>query len=208
MQPDSKDFFSVPCRPGMLRTLQGCLRPQSSADCHISFEGFHVDLEPTSAAIESEGVADAASFGEAVREILFFHVVRGSPNSLVRVIVDGESGFDAADIIIAPHRTLHVKGHSRGVIVDSVALEWLNHSEKQLFVLSLASFSCEELASICKWKPVSGVLRRQRSSRLQLVLRTSFHKYSKSFCLQVRTMGSKSMLESLACMHGGRACLL
>ena len=152
MQPDTNELFSVPCRPGILRTLQDCLRPHSSAHCDISFPAFHVDLEPSSAAIESEGVADAASFGEAVRATLFFHVVRGSPNSMVRVTVDGESGFDAADVIIAPHRTLHVNGHSREVIVDSAALEWLNHSEKQVFVLSLVSFSCEELAAICKWK--------------------------------------------------------
>ena len=101
---------------------------------------------------EADGVVEAAQFGQAVQHVLFFHVVRTSPNSMIRVAVEGETGFETGDIVVAPHRALHVQGRKRQVIVDSMALEWLNQEQKQPFVLSLASFSCDELASICKWQ--------------------------------------------------------
>ena len=155
-QADSNELFSIPLRPGVLKTLQQCLRPGPAIECQLSLPGFDVELADMPACLdafsEADGVVEAAQFGQAVQHVLFFHVVRTSPNSMIRVAVEGETGFETGDTVVAPHRALHVQGRKRQVIVDSMALEWLNQEQKQPFVLSLASFSCDELASICKWQ--------------------------------------------------------
>ena len=176
LQSDRSELFSIPLRPGVLKTLQECLRPGPGTDFQLSLPRFDVDLADMPAHLnafaEADGVVDAAQFGQAVQHVLFFHVVRVSPNSMVRAAVEGETGFDAADIIVAPHRALHVQGRKRQVIVDSVALEWLSQEQKQPFVLSLSSFSCEELTSVCKWtadtKLVLGFWGSGSAQRLQL----------------------------------------
>ena len=83
--------------------------------------------------------------------LCFFHIVRCAPNKLIRQTVEDEVPFDAADIVIAPHRVLHADAAKNEVIVDCAAVDWLHSDEKQPFVLSLQSFSCEQLLQIFKW---------------------------------------------------------
>ena len=150
----------------------------SSDNVSISLPRFAIDLEEVPASIAAFGEADgvavagAAEFGQAVQRVLFFHVVRASVNNLVRAPVSGEQGFDSADLVIAPHAALHVRGHVRQVIVDSMAIVYENREEKTPFVLSLANFDCQDLASIYKWRTedelVCGLWGSEVAGRLKL----------------------------------------
>jgi len=147
-------FFSIPMKAGVLKRLQALLQasqsPMLDPARDFSLPAFDIDLD--SMLLDMDGLQQASSFGEAVKHVLFFQIVRASPKRVVRAVVDGELGFSSGDIVIAPHHALVVDGAQRAVVVDSSALGCVNHGDKQPFVLSLHSFSCEELLQIYKWQ--------------------------------------------------------
>ena len=146
-------LFSIPFRPGLLRTLVDSLK---TPDAETGFQVKGTELELPRFEIDVDSVplceiGPANSFCQAVRSVLFFHVVRCFPSKLVRVSAADEQGFDSDDIVIAPHRALSVDASGREVVVECSAMDWITHSAKQPFVLSLSNFSCEELLRVFKW---------------------------------------------------------
>ena len=156
LQSEHAELYCIPLRRGVLRRLQDTLQTGNSpsmaghdSDNALQLPGFEVDLDDVLAIPQQ--VSQASRFGQAAQGVLFFHVVRCFPKKLIRVAAENETGFDSSDIVIAPHRVLHVAAASREVIVDSDALDWVSAGDKQPFVLSLDSFSCEDLLNVFMW---------------------------------------------------------
>ena len=141
----SDELFCVPMRPGVLRQLRSLLRPSLEPGhvraSDLNLPSFDVDLD----SVMARDLEAANAFAEAVRGMLFFHVVKSAPSRLIRVAAENEEGFSAADIVIAPHRVLHADAEARESVVECSAMDWLNQGDKQPFLLSLDNFECEDL---------------------------------------------------------------
>ena len=87
-----------------------------------------------------------------MRSLLYFHVVRLAPRKLHREHVDGEVGFDLDDMVIAPHRVLHIDAERRRVFVEVSSLDYTTSISTQPFVLSLSTFSPEQLLDLRQWQ--------------------------------------------------------
>ena len=160
LQAGQDALYCIALRPGVLSRLQDSLRPQNipseAGVCgELQLPRFDVDLDDVLAL--PEHVSAASRFGAAVQQVMFFHIVRCCPNKLVRVAASDETGFNAADMVIAPRRVLHVDAARKELVVDSSALDWMTTGEQQPFVLSLESFSCEDLFRIYRWSSDSGL---------------------------------------------------
>jgi hypothetical protein len=99
-----------------------------------------------------DAVTEHSEFGDKVRSLLYFHVVRLAPRKLHREHVDGEVGFDLNDMVIAPHRVLHIDAERRRVVVEVSSLDYTTSISTQPFVLSLATFSPEQLLDLRQWQ--------------------------------------------------------
>ena len=149
---EREEIFCVPLRPGILRRLQNVLRPSLPGE-HTTAEelqlpSFQIDLDQMSL----EDMHAGTDFGKALQQVLFCHVVRTGPSKLVRVSAAGEIGFQASDVVIAPHRVLHVDGSQREVVLEASSLDWVTQGGKEPLILSLESFSCEDLLCMFKWQ--------------------------------------------------------
>ena len=127
--------------------LQPSLLQRHTTEQDLQLPSFQVDIDKS----PLEDIHLATAFGQAARSVLFFHVVRCSPKKVVRVVAEGEAGFDVSDVVIAPHRVLHADAGHREIIVDSSSLDWVSQGNKEPFILSLEVFSCEDLLYMCKW---------------------------------------------------------
>ena len=141
----------MPIKVGALRRLRSVLQPsllqRHTTEQDLQLPSFQVDIDKS----PLEDIHLATAFGQAARSVLFFHVVRCSPKKVVRVVAEGEAGFDVSDVVIAPHRVLHADAGHREIIVDSSSLDWVSQGNKEPFILSLEVFSCEDLLYMCKW---------------------------------------------------------
>ena len=152
LHEDKTEFFCVPFKHGTLRRMQSALRPSLPGGYtrpeQLQVPSFQVDLDNCLMQDMQHGTV----FGDALRKVVFCHVVRNAPSKLVRVGAQGEAGFKSSDVVIALRRVLHVDGNQREVILESSSLDWVTQGDREPFILSLESFSWEDLLCMFKWQ--------------------------------------------------------
>jgi hypothetical protein len=152
-------FYSVPMRTEALAMLASSLVNKGSArSVAFDSEALHLMPQPGQDAVgDSDDDAPLLSLVEpswfqgAVRQFLFFKVVRVRPWQCVRQKVTGEKGLSQFDIIVAAHRVVTANSAEGHVTINALSAEPGFSPSEQTFVLSLNALPLESLLKLRSW---------------------------------------------------------
>ena len=166
LQNSAKQFLSLPFPAKAMRTLASALKmpsqPAYRAGSDVNLDA-ELNIQPSKGRdlpIEAT-LSQKKQLTAAARALMFFRVVRASPHLLKRNKVAGEVGFQASDVVVAPHRLCRLEPKKRQVAVDATSLQLPQVHESMAsntVIISFAALDCEQLAQSRAWE-VSGPLQ-------------------------------------------------